>query len=60
MKFSGQSLFFRLTGSTGPSWTKCVKEVEVAGGGELELAERAPVEGDDVGEPEREIRQVVG
>lgn len=36
------------------------QEIEVAGGGELEFAERAAMDGDDVGEPEREIGQIVG
>ncbi len=37
---------------------KGAKEVEVAGGREVEFAERAAVDGDNVGKPEREIRQV--
>ena len=35
------------------------EEVEVAGGGELEFAERRAMDGDDVGEPERQAGNIV-
>ncbi|MFI5092582.1 MAG: hypothetical protein WCE50_05620 [Candidatus Acidiferrum sp.] len=36
----------------------CAEEIEVAGGGEFEIAERAAMDGDDVDKPQRQVGQI--